>query len=218
MRSAKCSRPAATWSPNCKSMVHSVKSAADGISSASAQVAASAHLLSQSTGEQAAAVEETTASLEQMNASIAQNADNSKQMERMALNDAGEVEQSGKIVTASVDAMNTIAEKISIVEEIAYQTNLLALNAAIEAARAGEHGKGFAVVATEVRKLAERSQHAAQEIGSLTSSERPGRRKVGSGVEGVGPVYKKNRGVGPRSRHRVQGTGHWRFASQQSDD
>lgn len=174
-----------------KIMVHSVKSAADGISSASAQVAASAHLLSQGTSEQAAAVEETTASLEQMSASIAQNADNSKQMERMALNGAGEVEQSGKIVTASVNAMNTIAEKISIVEEIAYQTNLLALNAAIEAARVGEHGKGFTVVATEVRKLAERSQNAAQEIGSLTSTSVRVAEKSGAVLRELVPSIRK---------------------------
>jgi methyl-accepting chemotaxis protein len=74
------------------------------------------------------------------------------------------------VVKEAVEAMRAIAEKISIVEEIAYQTNLLALNAAIEAARAGDHGKGFAVVAQEVRKLAERAQRAASEIGALAGS------------------------------------------------
>jgi methyl-accepting chemotaxis protein len=126
--------------------------------------------LSRGTSEQAASVEETTASLEEMHASITQNAENSRQMEQTAVKGAKDVKESATAVAESVDAMKTIAQKISIVEEIAYQTNLLALNAAIEAARAGEHGKGFAVVATEVRKLAERSQTAAQEIGALTAS------------------------------------------------
>ncbi len=151
-------------------LVGQVKSAADTVYCAASQVSVSAQVFSRGTSEQAASVEETTTSLEQMNASIRQNAANSRQMEQMALNGAKDVEESGKAVTESANAMKTIAEKISIIEEIAYQTNLLALNAAIEAARAGEHGKGFAVVATEVRKLAERSQIAAQEISSLTSS------------------------------------------------
>lgn len=147
-----------------------VLNGASSISNASTQMSSSAQSLSQGTSEQSAAVEETTASLEQMNSSITQNADNSRQTEQMALKGARDAEECGSAVKATVDAMKTIAEKITIVEEIAYQTNLLALNAAIEAARAGEHGKGFAVVATEVRKLAERSQVAAKEIGSLTSN------------------------------------------------
>ena len=151
-------------------VIGEVRSGADALAGASAQVSATSQTLSQGTGEQAASVEETTSSLEEMSASITQNAESSRQTESMAKEGARNAEDSGKSVVETVDAMKSIAEKISIIEEIAYQTNLLALNAAIEAARAGEHGKGFAVVATEVRKLAERSQRAAKEIGSLAGS------------------------------------------------
>ena len=133
----------------------------------SSQLSATSQGLSQGTSEQAASVEETSSSLEEMSASITKNADNSRQTEQMALQGAKDAAAGGKAVADTVVAMRTIAEKIAIIEEIAYQTNLLALNAAIEAARAGDHGKGFAVVATEVRRLAERSQTAAKEISGL---------------------------------------------------
>jgi methyl-accepting chemotaxis protein len=145
-------------------IVDEVRNGATALASAAAQVSASASSLSQGSSEQAASVEETTASLEEMSASISQNAENSRQMEQMSTKGAKDAEESGHAVADTVSAMVTIAQRISIIEEIAYQTNLLALNAAIEAARAGEHGRGFAVVATEVRKLAERSQAAAKEI------------------------------------------------------
>ena len=159
-----------TFTDNLHESIEWVITTADALSKASIEIAASAQSLTQTTSEHAAAVQETTASLEEMNASINQNADNSRVMEQMALEGAHELAQCSQVVGESVHAMKTIAEKITIVEEIAYQTNLLALNAAIEAARAGEHGKGFAVVASEVRKLAERSQIAARDISSLTSS------------------------------------------------
>jgi methyl-accepting chemotaxis protein len=151
-------------------VIGEVRSGADALAGASAQVSATAQTLSQGTGEQAASVEETTSSLEEMSASITQNAENSRQTEAMAKEGARNADESGKAVIETVAAMKSIADRTSIIEEIAYQTNLLALNAAIEAARAGEHGKGFAVVATEVRKLAERSQTAAKEIGTLAGS------------------------------------------------
>jgi methyl-accepting chemotaxis protein len=151
-------------------VIGEVRGGAEALTGAASQVSATSQALSQGTGEQAASVEETTSSLEEMSASITQNAENSRQTEAMAKEGARNAEESGKSVGDTVAAMKAIAEKIGIIEEIAYQTNLLALNAAIEAARAGEHGKGFAVVATEVRKLAERSQKAAKEIGSLAGS------------------------------------------------
>ncbi len=150
-------------------IISEVRSAADALYGASGQVSATAQSLSQGASEQAASVEETSASIEQMSASINQNAENAKVTDGMATKAAKEAGEGGQAVTQTVSAMKQIADKIGIIDDIAYQTNLLALNAAIEAARAGEHGKGFAVVAAEVRKLAERSQGAAQEISDLAA-------------------------------------------------
>jgi len=151
-------------------IIGDIRTGADGVASAAGQVSSTAQTLSQGTSQQAASVEETTSSLEQMNASITQNADNSRRMEEMALRAAKDAEESGRAVDQTVNAMREIANRVSIIAEIAYQTNLLALNAAIEAARAGDQGRGFAVVATEVRRLAERSQTAAKEISGLVES------------------------------------------------
>ncbi len=147
-----------------------VSAGAHTLASASSQLFSSATEMSHTTSQQASSVEETTASLQEMSASIAQNADNGRIMEQIAIKAARDAEQSGAAVGETVAAMKSIAERISIIEEIAFQTNLLALNAAIEAARAGEMGRGFAVVASEVRKLAERSQGAAKEIRNLAGS------------------------------------------------
>ncbi|MGE3537617.1 MAG: methyl-accepting chemotaxis protein [Candidatus Tectimicrobiota bacterium] len=168
-----------------------VRTMATSLSSASAQVNATSQAVSQASSEQAASVEESSASVEQMTASINQNSDNAKVTDRIASQAAQQASAGGDAVQQTVQAMQQIAQKIGIIDDIAYQTNLLALNAAIEAARAGEHGKGFAVVAAEVRTLAERSQVAAQEIGNLASHSVQVAEQAGSLLREIVPAIQK---------------------------
>jgi methyl-accepting chemotaxis protein len=202
-------------------LIAKVRRATDQTATASRQLAQGSEQLSRGASEQASSLEQTTAGLEEMNASIAKNGENSRQMEEMAVKGARDAADSGRSVQEAVVAMRTIAEKISVIEEIAYQTNLLALNAAIEAARAGEHGKGFAVVATEVRKLAERSQTAAREIGGLADSSVKVAERAGQSLVELVPAIRKTadlvQEVAAASREQTAGVGQINRAIAQVD-
>ena len=166
-------------------------SASENVSAGSQELSSASEQVSQGATEQASAAEEASASMEEMAANIKQNADNAAQTEKIARQSAQEADVSGQAVAQAVDAMRTIAEKITIVQEIARQTDLLALNAAVEAARAGEHGRGFAVVASEVRKLAERSQTAAAEISSVSSDTVKAAQSAGDMLSNLVPNIRK---------------------------
>ncbi|MBU0927455.1 MAG: MCP four helix bundle domain-containing protein [Spirochaetes bacterium] len=178
-------------SKDLRRIVESILSASDQVSSGSEQMSSTAQQLSQGAAEQAASAEEVSASVEEMAATVKQNTDNSMATESIATKSSGDADLGGRSVMDSVAAMNEIATKISIIDEIARQTNLLALNAAIEAARAGEAGKGFAVVASEVRKLAERSQKASGEIGDLSRHTVESATKAGEIIQKLVPDIKK---------------------------
>jgi methyl-accepting chemotaxis protein len=172
-------------------IISEVNTAAQSLGAAAEKFSATSQSISRAASEQASGVEQTSASIEHMTASIAQNTENAKVTDSMATKAASEASEGGAAVKATVTAMKQIAQKIGIIDDIAYQTNLLALNAAIEAAGAGAHGKGFAVVAAEVRKLAERSQIAAQEISTVATGSVELAEKAGTLLDQMLPSIKK---------------------------
>jgi Methyl-accepting chemotaxis protein len=174
-----------------KGIIANVTSAASNVAAGSQELSAGAEQLSQGATEQASSTEEASSSVEEMAANIKQNADNATETEKIARQSAEDARASGDAVNNAVKAMQTIAEKILIVQEIARQTDLLALNAAVEAARAGEHGKGFAVVAAEVRKLAERSQTAAADISTLSGDTAKAAHAAGQMLDKLVPDIKR---------------------------
>jgi methyl-accepting chemotaxis protein len=180
-----------TMSDKLRTIVGETLSAAENVSQGSQELSAGSEELAAGAAEQASSAEEASSSMEEMAANIKQNADNASQTEKIARQSSADAQASGDAVNRAVAAMQTIAEKITFVQEIARQTDLLALNAAVEAARAGEHGKGFAVVASEVRKLAERSQAAAAEISTLSGQTVTVAREAGEMLAKLVPDIKK---------------------------
>ena len=164
------SRALGKMAGNLKKIVVSIKRNANELVSSGHQLKSSSLQLSKGSAEQAASAEEVSTSIEEMVANIDQNTENAVKTEKITIETAKDVNIANELSAEAANAMKLVSEKITVISDIAFQTNILALNAAVEAARAGEHGRGFSVVAAEVRKLAERSKSAADEIVSLVKT------------------------------------------------
>lgn len=176
---------------NIKETVVSIQKNSNELVDSSGHLKDSSLQLSKGSADQAASAEEVSTSIEQMVANIDQNTENSIQTEKITVETAKDVAVADRLTSEAAKAMKTVSEKITIISDIAFQTNILALNAAVEAARAGEQGRGFSVVAAEVRKLAERSKAAAEEIVSLVKTGLKVSQEAGDKAKALVPDIEK---------------------------
>ncbi len=205
-----------------KNIIANIATGADNIASASQQISSGSQQLSQGATEQSASVEEISSSMEEMASNIEQNNQNAQVTEKIAIEVQVGVNEVAAGAQKATEVNKMVAEKIQIINDIAFQTNLLALNAAVEAARAGEQGRGFAVVAAEVRKLAERSKVAAEEIVGLANESYKLAEAAGKRMMEVMPSIEKTtklvQEITASSNEQTSGTEQINSAVQQLND
>jgi len=173
------------------SSISKISEVALSIQSASEQVRTTSESLSMDASNEAASIEEISSSMEQMVDNITNNSENAGMTEKFATEANQSVLEGSKSAIAALEIMEKIAQKIKVIDEIAFQTNLLSLNAAVEAARAGEHGRGFSVVAQEVRKLAENSKNEAKQISELSIQAASISGTASNKLNSISPIMEK---------------------------